>query len=215
MLSQIFTSAAAIALISLAKVNAEEVHLYTKSDNDEVDGFSLGWIHEGAAVEYVFLGSKGGDTEALNFEDNALEYDWLPGYPQYVSFGGNYVQVASFGPANVFTFDDDNLLQVNGTSKNFYACKNTNDPYSYSASSYELMYYESDAPSDCISVEVEKSSGADASSTTLVSSTTAAPSSQTAATSSTPVEFEGAAAGLQYAPAAGLAAVGAFAAALL
>ena len=192
------------ASAAVASAATETVYLVVKSDNSAVDGNNIGFTHEGAGINYAFL-STSGQSEALTYDDDAKTLvDNIQGFPYPLSFGfaGHFVQVSVEGPNGELTFDG-NTLQVNGTSSNFYACKDTNDPYQYSKNSYELMYYTEDAPSACIALTLEKSAGGASSS-----------SSASAPSASVTSDFTGAAAA-NYAPAGAFAVLAGVAAALI
>ncbi|KAG7696421.1 hypothetical protein KL930_005377 [Ogataea haglerorum] len=144
-----FSSTLALAT-TVASVLAQDVSLYVDSPDTELDGNGLQPLHEGAALNYLFLSNDSSYTWNYNADTKQLtaklaQYD-LPvslKTAPYVSWG------AATGYES-FTFASDGTLQVNGSSDGFYACKNTNDPYGYSENGYELMYYtnEGDVPSD-------------------------------------------------------------------
>lgn len=167
---------------SAALACAEDVYLVVKSDNTEINGDTLGFPHEGAGINYVFLGSSS-QSEALTYDSEYKELTYSSGtiYPYVFGISGNFVAVSVMGANGEYTFDG-NTLAVNGTTDAFYACKNTGDPYDYSTESYELMYYKEDAPSDCIALTLEKEDGSSSSSS---ASASAAPSSTSLSTSTT------------------------------
>ncbi|QPG75149.1 hypothetical protein FOA43_002494 [Brettanomyces nanus] len=147
-------------IILSAAVSAETVQLSTMSSKEDVNGKGISSLHEGAGINYAFL-SSGSDT--LDYDEStkflSVSYDT---YSEYFTIDSGFVGV-SVSPAPVeVTFDKDNNLLVDGSSEGFYGCKNTNDPYDNSESSYELMYYSgnSTAPDGCLPLTVVKVSGA-------------------------------------------------------
>lgn len=165
-----------------ASAVAETLSLYTSSKNSDVDQKTFRFLHEGAGTNYVFLVS--GEPTVLNYDEStaSLSLD-SSSFPQILNVDEQtgFVSIIPQTPTNKYTFEDS-VLAVDGKTDVFYACKNTNDPYNYSETGYELMYYTSDAPSGCIAVTVQKSGkvGPNAGvsfSTTASASASAAPSS--------------------------------------
>ncbi|KAK9482511.1 hypothetical protein V1527DRAFT_392339, partial [Lipomyces starkeyi] len=138
-----FSALAIIAtFVSSALAATKSVYLTVKSDNPTIDGQGLSSIHEGAAINYVFLGS-GGSEELVYESSNSTIYDpyIFPGYPFYLQIWGNIVIIGVGETVTQFKIDSSNYLTVNGSESGFYAVMNTNDPYNYSAYSYEALYY--------------------------------------------------------------------------
>ncbi|TID15764.1 hypothetical protein CANINC_004293 [Pichia inconspicua] len=195
------------ASATFATASTEDVILTVKSDNQEVNGNNLSFLHEGAGINYAFLGT-GSNPEPLEYDSEAktLTQDIEIAGGQHIPlvFGeyNSYVAVSVSNSLWEITFDKDDTLAVNGTTSGFYACKNTNDPYNYSKMSYELMYYTENAPEACIDVTLVKQSGP-----------APAPSSSAPSISSTSSNFDGAAG--HYAPAGAFAVVAGVAAALI
>lgn len=205
-----------------AVATAESVYLYVKSSNSEINGNSLASYHEGAGINYFFLGS--GPASALTYDsDKKTIYSSDSGFNQYFTVyeGAGYTGLTVMGPNAELTFDDKKTLLINGTSDALYACKNTNDPYNYSNKVYELMYFTADAPSGCVSLSIVNggaasssaapSSAASATTTTSAETTTVS----TSCTSSAPAASTYTDAANQYAPAGAFAAIAAAAAAAL
>jgi hypothetical protein len=140
---------------SAALVSAEDVYLVVKSDNSEINGNTLGFPHSGAGLNYAYLGTSA-QSQVLDYDaDKKLLVSTEAGIPQSFT-AGKYVGLTVNENNDQFTFDDKNTLLVNGSPDNFYACKNTGDPYNYSERSYELMYYTADAPEGCIGLTLAK-----------------------------------------------------------
>ncbi|KAK9342431.1 hypothetical protein V1522DRAFT_327800, partial [Lipomyces starkeyi] len=138
-----FSALAIIATFASSALAAtKSVYLTVKSDNPTIDGQGLSSIHEGAAINYVFLGS-GGSEELVYESSNSTIYNpyIFPGYPFYLQIWGNIVVVAVGETITQFKIDSSNYLTVNGSESGFYAVMNTNDPYNYSAYEYEALYY--------------------------------------------------------------------------
>lgn len=162
--SESMLSLAPLLLAAASLALAEQKNLYIKSSNNDVDGRSLYAIHEGAGINYVFLSATGSTLE-LDFDESAGTLSQpMPGatqYSQMFTMLENYVAMAITGSAGIISFDDNTML-FNGSANGFYACTNTGDPYRYSLSSYELMYFAHDKfPASCLPVTlVNRAAGA-------------------------------------------------------
>ncbi|KAG0676129.1 hypothetical protein C6P40_001439 [Pichia californica] len=191
---------------SAAIASAEDVYLTVKSDDSSINGNVLGFPHEGAGLNYFFLGT--GSATAFTYDESAKEisYPFAGSYTQFFTVFDNFVAFSVASANTEITFED-NVLALNGSTSNFYACKDTNDPYSYSTRSYELMWYASDAPSGCLPLTLVNSGSAAASSSALPSSTSASSAAPSAST------YEGSA--VKYAPAGAAALLAGAAAALI
>ncbi|GME67492.1 unnamed protein product [Ambrosiozyma monospora] len=145
----------------LADSSLENIALYVESDNTEINGNGLSTLHSGAGIDYFFLGTS---AESLIFDSSKAQiYKTFAGqYEQYFDAAtSNYVQmtVSEAHIADIqFTKVDGGkqYLNLNSSPDGFYACKNVNDPYNYSASSYELMYYADGSVDNdsCVAVKV-------------------------------------------------------------
>lgn len=135
-----------------AAANAQTVNLVVKSGSKEIDGNTIGFKHEGAGMDYAFLGTSA-QSQLLDYDATSKSLTYNAQYP-YSFNVDKYVSLTVGGSNSEITFNSENTLLVNGTSSGFYACKNTNDPYQYSKYSYELMYYKTEAPLDCIALNL-------------------------------------------------------------
>lgn len=178
MLSKIILTTLAATVVSSETVAK---YLVVKSDNTEINDNTLGFPHEGAGINYAFLGTSA-ESQPLDYDaDTKSLSSNLGSLVQRFSVEEGPVELTVVGSNDQITFNDDNVLLVNGTSDNFYACKNIGDPYNYSASSYALMYLKSDIPDGCIGLtleaeEEEPSSSSVSSSETTTSFTSSIPS---------------------------------------
>ncbi|KAK9364544.1 hypothetical protein V1509DRAFT_636036 [Lipomyces kononenkoae] len=161
----------------------ESIYLKVKSDNSTIDGQGLSSIHEGAAINYVFLG---GASELLAYEStNNTIYDpyIFPPYPFYLQLWGSIliIGVGVVDDVEQFRIDSNNYLTVNGSENVFYATMNTNDPYNYSAYSYQALYFadKSEAPEGAIPFRIFVES-ADSTTSSVATTTSAEPSIATA-----------------------------------
>jgi hypothetical protein len=139
---------------SAALAAAENVYLRVVSDHNEVNGNTVGFSHEGAGIDYAFLGTSP-QSQVLDYDAEAHRlYNHEPGLPAPQNFevDGEYVSVSVQETYSNIMFDNLNSLLVNGSADGFYACKDTNDPYNYSNDQYELMWYPPHipAPSTCL-----------------------------------------------------------------
>lgn len=204
-----------------AIATGEDVYLYVKSSNSEINGNSLSSLHEGAGINYFFLGTA--SASALTYDsDMKTIYSSYAGLTQYFTVYEGFTGLTVIGPNAELTFDDNNTLLINGTSDSLYACKNTNDPYRYSEREYGLMHYSADAPSECIALSIVNgdavsSSSAAPSGSASATTTTAAETTtvSTSCTSTAPAASTYTGAANQYAPAGAFAAFAAAAAAAL
>ncbi|KAK9320529.1 hypothetical protein V1517DRAFT_329092 [Lipomyces orientalis] len=207
------TLATLAALASGALAVTKNVTLKVKSDDATIDGMGLSSIHEGAAINYVFLGI--GSEDLVYETTNSTIYDpaIIPQFPFYLQIWGNVIAVAVGLTDDVsqFRVDSNSYLTVNGSENVFYAAKNTNDPYNYSSAQYQAVYYadKSDAPEGSIPFTIFVDSS-ESSTTSVVATTTATSampsitsalyvnasitSMNSSATATAPAEFTGAAA---------------------
>lgn len=183
----LFSAVASIALLSATALGST-VQLSIESDNQDVNNNGLSSIHEGAGINYFLLGNSS-QTIDYNESTGILSFASSPEVVQSFGVTSNIVQLSVASSPSPVKFTD-NLLSFNGSTSNFYACKNINDPYNYSKNSYALTYYTSDAPDGCIAVKVKVAEGAASSSSAASSATSSAQASSapevTSATSSAP-----------------------------
>jgi len=150
-----FNSAILLAIASAAYVAAEDVTLSVVSENSEIKGQAVSSTHEGAGLSYLFIGGTESPTYDYDADMKTLSQPFSGSYVQSLSAMEHFMAMSVSSSEDAYTFEGD-LLALNGSTENFYACKNTGDPYDFSANSYEVMYYTSDAPSSCVSIELSK-----------------------------------------------------------
>lgn len=127
-----FATLATFILPALAEVY--DIKLKFHSDNTDVDGQYLSSMHEGAAINYFFLGEQGevysydSDKETITLQTGAIEL--------LLNSAGEFLGVTAAEPQQVKFADD--VLSVAGNSE-FYAAKDVNDPYNYSKKSYAVL----------------------------------------------------------------------------
>ena len=127
---------AALAQASPVKHSIKDVKLTVESDNTEINGKGLSSLHEGAGLNYFFLGEGSQDLK-YNSSDKQLYFDVSDDIKFSFSVSGNFATIGVLEPYKVEF--EHNYLKVNGTTDGFFACKNVNDPYRYSENSYALM----------------------------------------------------------------------------
>ncbi|KAG5418831.1 PGA30 [Candida metapsilosis] len=138
-----FIPASLLALSSGSLAAIRQVQLLASSDNEEVNGKGLYSTHEGAGINYFFLGAG----QNLQYDDEARAV--------YVTLGGNLPDVKqSLGfTGNVLSLTVAEPLQVdiaeNGTvtfpgSDALAAAKNINDPYRYSERVFAVVKADTD-----------------------------------------------------------------------
>ncbi|GMG54511.1 unnamed protein product [Ambrosiozyma monospora] len=169
-------SAVSLALITRALAD-ETVQLYIKSDNSDLSDKGISSLHEGAGINYFFAASSGQD---LTYTGTSLTSNQI-GYPQFFT-PDTFVQLSVADEVTGLTFADDGTLQYNGSEDGFQACKNVNDPYRYSQSSYAIMYKSSSG--DCVDIKLYKKSGSGSGSGSASGSASGAASSSAAPVSS-------------------------------
>ncbi len=187
------TIASILPFSAIASAATTNITLWVNSDDSSIAGKGLASIHEGAAINYYFLRS-GAETLHYDSSTGYITADFISGTP--FSFQIDDHLVENFpGPDETtsYTFEDD-ILNINGSSSGFYACKNTGDPYRYSQSAYQALYYEesSDAPADCIPFTIEKqdaSSVGSASASSSIPATASATYNTTAPIATSTVEY--------------------------
>lgn len=172
-----------IASLSLLAVSFA-AEFYAESSNGEVNGQGLSSRHEGAGINYFFLG-KDADELTYHEENSTFYMDVDSRYPFLLSLHHDVLMVGVLGPD---AFDiSSGYLAINGTADNFFACKNINDPYHYSKYSYAVTF--GGDTGDCtpmkIKVEDVDGSGSDSDSEPSVTSAVSpSPSPYTNTTSS-------------------------------
>ena len=144
------------------------------SPETSVNGLGLSSLHEGAGINYFFLGS-GSQTLMWDDESGAVSVK-LGEITQSISISNTILQLSVFEPSRVTVADG--VVSVDGNDS-FYACKNISDPYNYSEKSYAVLDKAADG---CFAMKIKVKTGATPSSTDASStdaSSTAAPTIST------------------------------------
>lgn len=167
----------------LAYAALTNVTLWAQSDDQSINGNGLSSIHEGAAINYFFLGSAA-QTLVYDDENNWIYFQPIPDLKQYFSVYQTIVQMTVATEAGTtVTIDDAGVLSFEGSS-DFYAQKNINDPYSYSKTSFAVLQFNDTAPADAIPFKIILKKEDDSAPSSAVSSEPV-PSSEPATTVST------------------------------
>ncbi|GME97684.1 unnamed protein product [Ambrosiozyma monospora] len=135
--------------------------LFVNSSNLAVSGSGIYGKHSGAGIDYLYLGDKSYNSSQLLMTDGTQLYTNRTGYAKYFNVDDHYAKLTVSGPNSKNIefdyYDDKHYLTVGGEMGGFFACKNTSDPYNYSLSEFELMYYPTGGEgSACIPVNVYK-----------------------------------------------------------
>ncbi|CCG23792.1 Pga30 GPI-anchored protein of cell wall [Candida orthopsilosis Co 90-125] len=133
-----FVPASLLTLSSGALAAIRPVQFFASSDNEEVNGQGLYSTHEGAGINYFFLGAG----QTLQYNDEArvvyVELNSQPPARQYLAFTGNVLSLTvaeeplpvDIGEDGSVTFPESDALA---------AAKNINDPYRYSESVFAVV----------------------------------------------------------------------------
>ncbi|KAK9242914.1 hypothetical protein V1506DRAFT_524147 [Lipomyces tetrasporus] len=129
MLSRIISAFFIFVLGALAAT--KDIYFKVKSDNATIDGSLLNSMHE------VYESSNG----------TIYDPNIYPQYPFFLQIWDNLVVVSPEDQdVHLFTIDSNNYLAVNGSTAGFYAATNMGDPYNYSATQYQAVYYTDSSP---------------------------------------------------------------------
>ncbi|EMG47018.1 PGA30 Cell wall protein PGA30 [Candida maltosa Xu316] len=133
--------AAILSLTSTAFGALTQYRLVAESDNKDIDGKGLTFLHEGAGINYAFLS----DTGVTVTYDDKTKLLYYPVSPQLqFNFGveGNIVQFSVTPPAAV-EIGTDGTVSFTG-SDSVHAAKDINDPYQYSKGSFAVITEDKD-----------------------------------------------------------------------
>ncbi|EGV66733.1 hypothetical protein PSN45_003055 [Yamadazyma tenuis] len=156
--SIVFASAAALMTVANAAPTPEStsvqkrsdpiVHLFVESEDSSVSGQGLSPLHEGAALDYVFLGKNSAD---FHYNSTSHSIYSLDGNLELVPVVES--NIVEFVPGKPNVFVKDGYLSYKGSSS-FAACNNVNQQYDYKG--YALAQYPNEnVPRGCINVKVK------------------------------------------------------------
>ena len=149
------------ACVGAASTPVSNVTLSVDTENPAITDKGLSDIHEGAALDFVFLGKdsafysfdrqKKSIYKTVKIDEGKETVYWDLGLGQNVLTIGGAVEKAEFSA------EQNDYLALNGSTEGFYAQKNLSyDPYGYSKKQYALTYYGKDsAPEGSIPVKVK------------------------------------------------------------
>ncbi|CCG21745.1 hypothetical protein CORT_0B00220 [Candida orthopsilosis Co 90-125] len=133
-----FVPALLLTLSSSALAAIIPVQFFASSDNEKVNGQGLYSTHEGAGINYFFLGA--GQTLQYNDETRVVyvDVDTQPLLQQNLTFLNNILSLTfSRGSLPADIAEDGSVTFL--VSDALAAAKNINDPYSYSESKYAVV----------------------------------------------------------------------------
>lgn len=149
--------------------------LSAKSDDQDIDGKQVLGYHEGAGIDYAFLGDKGVD---FTLDGETLSFS-PPGAPYAENMAVSEDSVITLSPKEKgsASFDGD-VLSLDG-SDSFYACHDVKEMsgYTYSKTDWAITQFKGDAPDGCKAMKLVKSG--DDSSDSSEPTSSAAPEVQT------------------------------------
>ncbi|GME86745.1 unnamed protein product [Ambrosiozyma monospora] len=148
-----FSSIAATTLIKISSVFSETIQLNVRFDNVQLSGAGVVGVHEG-----LFAVHDKYNSTNFEFDGNSLSIH-EPDFNYQVSNTVGLLDLLITNSSTGFSFSDDGLFQLNGTSDKFYACSNsTVDPYHYSShfGTFQLFYDYTPADIACAKVELVK-----------------------------------------------------------
>ncbi|KAI5966861.1 uncharacterized protein KGF55_000270 [Candida pseudojiufengensis] len=136
------TFASILSLLSSTTLAAiKDIQLIAESNDQEINSKGLSSIHEGAGINYFFLGEN---PQNLKYDDEKKQIYILLNVnngqqqvPQSLNFNGKFLSLSVSEPLAV-EIDENDILQFDG-SNNLFAAKDQNDPYQYSRSSYAIV----------------------------------------------------------------------------
>ena len=148
--------------VGAASTPVSNVTLSVDTENPAITDKGLSDIHEGAALDFVFLGKdsafysfdrqKKSIYKTVEIDDGKETVQWDLCLDQNTLDIGVGTQEAEF------TVDGKHLA-LNGSTDGFYVQKNLSyDPYGYSKNQYAVTYYgKNSAPEGSIPVKIELS----------------------------------------------------------
>ncbi|KAI5962836.1 hypothetical protein CANMA_003611 [Candida margitis] len=133
-----FIPASLLTLSTGALAAIRPVQFFASSDNEEINGQGLYSTHEGAGINYFFLGSG----QTLQYNDEArvvyIELNSQPPATQYLAFTGDVLSLTVAEEPLPVDIAEDGSVTFPGSDA-LAAAKNINDPYRYSESVYAVV----------------------------------------------------------------------------
>lgn len=133
-----FIPVSLLTLSSGALAAIRPVQFFATSDNEEVNGKGLYSTHEGAGINYFFLGAG----QTLQYNDEArvvyIELNSQPPAKQYLAFTGDVLSLTVAEQPLPVDIAEDGSVTFPGSDA-LAAAKNINDPYRYSESVFAVV----------------------------------------------------------------------------
>ncbi|KAI5949049.1 PGA30 [Candida theae] len=133
-----FVPASILTLSSSALAAIRPVQFFASSDNEEVNGQGLYSTHEGAGVNYFFLGA----AQNLQYNDESrvvyIELSAQQPARQYLAFTGDVLSLTVAEEPLPVDIAEDGIVTFPG-SEALAAAKNINDPYRYSEDVFAVV----------------------------------------------------------------------------
>ncbi|CCG25457.1 hypothetical protein CORT_0C00800 [Candida orthopsilosis Co 90-125] len=154
---QFFKSISVLALAAQAMAGLSQYQFFAKTDNKDLDGHGLYYIHEGAAINYYFLSNSTDPSSAsvVTYDDETQEfyYQVSPQIKFVFTVSGGILQLSAGEPLKA-SIGDDGIVSFNG-SELLSVVKNINDPYGYSKDNFAVTVKD-DHGGIPISIEARK-----------------------------------------------------------
>lgn len=181
------------ALTAVSEAARYPIQLVTRSETGEVNARGLSSYHEGAAMNYFFLGEQ---SESLEYDDETHQIMFQIGdqEPVLYQYMNDYEGVLALFPDinGTVTFSSEGRMSFNSIDS-FFACMHTNDPYRYSDNSYQVVFNEINP--ECHPISIYQAGISPSNHTTVQPSATPRPNhSNESTTTATITHFEGGAA---------------------
>ncbi|KAJ8143775.1 hypothetical protein OY671_003101 [Metschnikowia pulcherrima] len=119
------------ALASLVAAAAVSVTFFAVSSDKYISG-PISSVHEGAGTNY-FIITKGGSGEKFDLKNGVATTKQGP-FLSYVGISGSYLAAGPAVSPSTFRFQGDKI-----DNYDFWACKNTYDPYLYSSKNHIIV----------------------------------------------------------------------------
>ncbi|OWB56271.1 hypothetical protein B5S28_g2168 [[Candida] boidinii] len=153
------------ALFAISPVFAatELLILVVEAPDTDLQHSSVYGYHEGAAIDFVFL-SKTGTSPELTLDTETR----FASYTEYQHLGRSDTALAFTAAGNPSVVSIDNGVTIDG-QKQFFACKDINDPYGRSKYEYAVTFEK--VNEECIPIEFSNGASSESCSD-MTSSTT-------------------------------------------
>lgn len=126
-----------LPLILATTISAASIQLWAQSDDSSVNGLGVAYMHEGAGIDYCFLG---GSAATVNYDltTHYITTALTDTINMYLLRASSLLQMSVADEPDKWTIQEG-VLTFDGVSNQFYACKKTQDPYNYSTNSYQVV----------------------------------------------------------------------------